>query len=310
MVKLTWAERRLDDLRKQVEKRQKGKEEARRTAEDKKQSRNKEKMSRTYVSDDSEKDYHPRSSGKKKSRQKIREEIMMLEGADRASSTLPRAQSFQAVDRGIGGGIRLKKTVECSSDDSDNTSSGNEATRGSPPPFPRAQTFQAGDRETGRGSRLKQTVEYSSDDFDSDSSIRNSYHRDDTSAPTFGRAHHRDPYIIEPPSPPSTLKKATLQSQSSAPPIVSSASRREWPTRSKTQDYPYGSPTPVRNDENTFGGKYMQAARRKVSANDDFHPSPLERASSSLQKTYDECYLICSTAVYFEGQVCICPAGA
>lgn len=28
------------------------------------------------------------------------------------------------------------------------------------------------------------------------------------------------------------------------------------------------------------------------------------KASSSMQKTYDECYLICSTAVYFEGQVC------
>ena len=27
------------------------------------------------------------------------------------------------------------------------------------------------------------------------------------------------------------------------------------------------------------------------------------KASSSMQKTYDECYLICSTAVYFEGQV-------
>jgi hypothetical protein len=27
------------------------------------------------------------------------------------------------------------------------------------------------------------------------------------------------------------------------------------------------------------------------------------KTSSSLQKTYDECYLICSTAVYFEGQV-------
>lgn len=26
---------------------------------------------------------------------------------------------------------------------------------------------------------------------------------------------------------------------------------------------------------------------------------------SSLQKTYDECYLVCSTAVYFEGQVCL-----
>ena len=27
------------------------------------------------------------------------------------------------------------------------------------------------------------------------------------------------------------------------------------------------------------------------------------KASSSMQKTYDECYLVCSTAVYFEGQV-------
>lgn len=25
--------------------------------------------------------------------------------------------------------------------------------------------------------------------------------------------------------------------------------------------------------------------------------------ASSMQKTYDDCYLICSTAIYFEGQV-------
>lgn len=28
------------------------------------------------------------------------------------------------------------------------------------------------------------------------------------------------------------------------------------------------------------------------------------KPASSLQKTYDDCYLMCSTAVYFEGQVC------
>ena len=28
------------------------------------------------------------------------------------------------------------------------------------------------------------------------------------------------------------------------------------------------------------------------------------KTPSSMQKTYDECYLICSTAVYFEAQVC------
>lgn len=27
------------------------------------------------------------------------------------------------------------------------------------------------------------------------------------------------------------------------------------------------------------------------------------KPASSLQKTYDDCYLMCSTAVYFEGQV-------
>ena len=32
------------------------------------------------------------------------------------------------------------------------------------------------------------------------------------------------------------------------------------------------------------------------------------KVSSSMQKTYDDCYLICSTAVYFEGQV-TCTAG-
>jgi hypothetical protein len=26
--------------------------------------------------------------------------------------------------------------------------------------------------------------------------------------------------------------------------------------------------------------------------------------SASMQKTYDECFLTCSTAIYFEGQVC------
>lgn len=29
------------------------------------------------------------------------------------------------------------------------------------------------------------------------------------------------------------------------------------------------------------------------------------KTSSSMQKTYDDCYLICSTAVYFEGQVSV-----
>src|SRR5450432_781151 len=27
--------------------------------------------------------------------------------------------------------------------------------------------------------------------------------------------------------------------------------------------------------------------------------------ASALQKTYDECYLVCSTAVYYESQVCL-----
>lgn len=38
-------------------------------------------------------------------------------------------------------------------------------------------------------------------------------------------------------------------------------------------------------------------------------PMMRPRPASSLQKTYDECYLACSTAVYFEGQVgCFAPA--
>lgn len=32
-------------------------------------------------------------------------------------------------------------------------------------------------------------------------------------------------------------------------------------------------------------------------------PMMRPRPASSMQKTYDECYLLCSTAVYFEGQV-------
>lgn len=33
------------------------------------------------------------------------------------------------------------------------------------------------------------------------------------------------------------------------------------------------------------------------------HPMMRPKPASSLQKTYDDCYLMCSTAVYFEGQV-------
>jgi hypothetical protein len=37
-------------------------------------------------------------------------------------------------------------------------------------------------------------------------------------------------------------------------------------------------------------------------------PMMRPRPASSLQKTYDECYLACSTAVYFEGKVgCFIP---
>lgn len=32
------------------------------------------------------------------------------------------------------------------------------------------------------------------------------------------------------------------------------------------------------------------------------------KASSSMQKTYDDCYLMCSTAVYFENQVSTLPS--
>lgn len=43
------------------------------------------------------------------------------------------------------------------------------------------------------------------------------------------------------------------------------------------------------------------------------HSAPISimmrtKPSTAMQKTYDECYLICSTAVYFESQVSLTPA--
>lgn len=57
--------------------------------------------------------------------------------------------------------------------------------------------------------------------------------------------HAQDPYIVEPPSPPPMAARMPppLQTHSSAPPNLSSTSRKE-PTRSKTQDYPRAERTP------------------------------------------------------------------
>lgn len=52
-----------------------------------------------------------------------------------------------------------------------------------------------------------------------------------------GRSRSKDPYIVEPPSP-SLKQMPTLQSHSSAPPIVPVFPSRKEPSRSKTQDYP------------------------------------------------------------------------
>jgi curved DNA-binding protein CbpA len=56
-----------------------------------------------------------------------------------------------------------------------------------------------------------------------------------------GRSRSRDPYphIVSPPSPPPLPKqKPSLQTHSSAPPIISGFAPRKEPGRSKTQDYP------------------------------------------------------------------------
>jgi len=69
-----------------------------------------------------------------------------------------------------------------------------------------------------------------------------------------GRSRSRDPYIVSPPSPPLAplpKQKPSLQTHSSAPPIVPVSSRRE-PSRSKTQDYPREAPPPTLPRASTF----------------------------------------------------------
>jgi curved DNA-binding protein CbpA len=56
-----------------------------------------------------------------------------------------------------------------------------------------------------------------------------------------GRSRSRDPHphIVSPPSPPPPPKqKPSLQTHNSAPPIITGATPRKEPSRSKTQDYP------------------------------------------------------------------------
>ena len=58
------------------------------------------------------------------------------------------------------------------------------------------------------------------------------------------RSRSKDPYIVEPPSPP-LMQKPTLQTHNSAPPIIPGLPTRREPSRSKTQDYPRNKDTAV-----------------------------------------------------------------
>ncbi|TVY13206.1 DnaJ protein ERDJ3A [Lachnellula arida] len=89
----------------------------------------------------------------------------------------------------------------------------------------------------------------------------------------------KDPYIVEPPSPPPVTRKPTLQTRSSAPPdptsFSSSQRDRDRPHRSKTQDYPRNDPVPPMPRAQTFA-----AGDRKVDRSRD-------RGGSRLKKKVD-----------------------
>lgn len=123
------------------------------------------------------------------------------------------------------------------------------------PTLQRAETFAAPTSYNIRYATPSQpTPQYSDDDAPRRSSARSSSRRPPEVSKSTSRtreskpstresrrsppAHTRDPYIVEPPSPPLPApKKPSLQSHTSAPPVIPSS--RKEPTRSKTLEPQY-----------------------------------------------------------------------
>jgi len=110
--------------------------------------------------------------------------------------------------------------------------------------------YWPGDRIPARGtervSGLRKTADYPSNTESNspvDTLFRQPRNKEKLKETTkLGWPQSRDPYIVEPPSPPPLRsEKPSLRTHSSAPPIIPVSTKRE-PSRSKTRDYPRDAP--------------------------------------------------------------------
>jgi curved DNA-binding protein CbpA len=286
------AERYHDDLKREDERRQKFEKEARRATEEKKKSRNKEKRNkseekirRTYVEDDSDEDYRPRSSEKKTNRHKIEEDMRAREEAARfldrereraeaARAESRRAEAVREAERetqraAIKGGLPPKWDAHAEYAGQYMQAARRKAVpeQFSHPGMPkRADTFTAATAAYDVRYATP-TRQFSDDDSPKRSSARRETRRaSDTPAPRSREKssrrrsppppHPRDPYIVEPPSP--SFMKPPLQSHNSAP---AASFPHSLPTRSKTQDYPRAEAIPPLARASTFQSGDRDRAR-------------------------------------------------
>lgn len=233
---------------------------------EKKKSRDKEKRRGTeekhsrataFVQDESDEYVPPRTSEKKSSRHKMEDELRQRDEAEKrervAIKEAPIAAKWDKHKEYAAQYMQAaRRKVAPVEEDFVH-----------PGPPRRAETFTAANYSV----RHVDPQQYSGDDAPRRSSARKEGRKSSEALPPRTRdksskassrrsppAPVRDPYIVEPPSPPPTARKPTLQTRSSAPPEPTSfSSSRDKPSRSKTQDYPRKDAVPPLPRAQTFG---------------------------------------------------------
>ncbi|RDL41106.1 uncharacterized protein BP5553_01085 [Venustampulla echinocandica] len=265
--------RNEEDERERERVRQRAEKESRRAAHgEKKKSRDKErrrgteeKHSRTagvYVDDDDSDEYRyaSRSSEKKSSRHRLDEEFRLQREREEAARDAARAHERASIKpapldpkwdkhmdfAGQYMQAARRKVAPVEED----------AFR--PSLLRRAETFAA----TSASYTVRNVTQFSDDDSPRRSSAHKESRKSAEPPPSRTRdksgrdrrsppAPSRDAYIVEPPSPPPTSRKPTLQTHTSAPPILPYLGR-EKPARSQTQDYPRTETIPPLSRAQTF----------------------------------------------------------
>ncbi|TVY39906.1 DnaJ protein [Lachnellula occidentalis] len=278
--------RKHEDEEKSRLKFEKEREKDRKHAHSKKEkSRDKEKRRGTeekhsrqtaYVHDESDEYVPPRPVEKKSSRHRADDELRQREAERVSIKEVPLAPKYDKHMEFAGQYMQAARRKGSAPVEDDFVHPG---------PLRRAETFAApsynvrhvapqfSDDDTPRRSSARKESKRASEaptPRTRDKSSKASSRRSPASPP-------KDPYIVEPPSPPPVTRKPTLQTRSSAPPDPTSfsSSQRDRVHRSKTQDYPRNDAIPPlpRAQTYTTGDRKGDPSR--------------DRGGSRLKKTVD-----------------------